>query len=135
MEDAYVHWPYRSPPKYEPFFFENFDVTKSRQWFWKNWTLTLYISVAYVVLIYFGQRYMRNRSAFGLRPALAMWNLILALFSAFGFFRVFPELIDVIRGPDGFYRSVCVRYEVHILITELQLCISVIVFHRSPEMS
>jgi len=113
MEEAYVEWPYKDPPTYQPFFFEIFDVDTSRKWFWQNWTLTLYISAVYLVLIYLGQRYMQNRRPFNLRFLLSLWNFALAGFSALALFRVAPELVDVLRGPNGFHRSVCVRDELN----------------------
>jgi elongation of very long chain fatty acids protein 6 len=109
MEDAYVDWPFKDPPFIEPYSFELFDLTKSRKWFWKNWTLTLYISAVYVILIYVGQRVMKNRAPFQLRPLLALWNFSLATFSAFAFIRTVPELLHVLQGPNGFHKSVCIR--------------------------
>jgi len=113
MEDAYVDWPYRDPPLIKPYPFEIFDLTASRKWFWANWTLTLYISLAYVILIHLGQYAMKSRPAFNLRPILTLWNFGLALFSATALVRVLPEFYAVLQGPNGFHRSVCVRDELN----------------------
>lgn len=110
MEDAYVDWPYMEPALLEPFSFEIFDLSRSRKWFWQNWTLTLYISVAYVVLIWLGQRWMMDRQPFNLRPLLTLWNFGLAIFSAVAFARIIPEFAHVLHGQNGFHRSVCVRF-------------------------
>ncbi|OXA47237.1 putative fatty acid elongation protein 3 [Folsomia candida] len=52
---------------------------------------------------------MKTRKPFDLRKGLFAWNVALAVFSAFGFLRVFSELSDVLSGQNGFHRSICVR--------------------------
>lgn len=50
---------------------------------------------------------MKGREAFDLRKQLAVWNFGMAAFSAFAFFRVFPELIYLLTKDDGLYRATC----------------------------
>lgn len=102
-------WPFMENATYKPFAFEEFDADESRRWFWDNWTLSVYASVIYVISLSIGQYLMKNRQPFNLRKPLAAWNCLLAVFSLFGFLRTGPDLLDVIRGPNGFHRSVCVR--------------------------
>ncbi len=102
-------WPYVQPPVFESYWFENFNVVKSRNWMEKNWTISLYICVAYVLFISAGTKFMKNRKAFDLRGPLALWNLGFSVFSIAGLIRCTPELWYVLKGDNGFHRSVCMR--------------------------
>jgi len=87
---------------------DTFDFNWSQQWMQAHWPKTVYLSVFYVIFIYFGQQYMKTRAKrFELRWLLALWNLGLATFSIIGVFRVGPELVHVLRQDDGFHHSVC----------------------------
>lgn len=109
-EDDYVVWPFMENPKYKPYWFERYDPERSRKWLWDNWTLSIYVSGVYLLLTFIGQYWMKNRPPYNLRRVLAIWNFSLAAFSVFGFLRTGPDLWDVLAGPNGFHRSVCVRY-------------------------
>jgi hypothetical protein len=85
------------------------ELTKLRRWVGQNWKVSIYASVIYVIIIYLGQSWMKNRPAYNLRPWLTVWNIVLALFSLVGFCRTFPELWMLIHEPHGFYISVCTR--------------------------
>lgn len=102
-------WPYAEPPLYEPFWLEKFDVVSCRDWMEKNWHWSVYICIAYVAIAGLGEQLMKTRPPFDLRYSLVVWNLCMALFSALGFIRCLPELLLVLKGPNGFHRSVCVR--------------------------
>ncbi|ODN05584.1 Elongation of very long chain fatty acids protein 6 [Orchesella cincta] len=102
-------WPYVQPPVFESFWFENFNVAKCKEWMEDNWTISIYICVAYLLMIFGGRKYMENRRPFNLQIPLALWNLGFAVFSVMGLWRCTPELWYVLQGPDGFHRSVCVR--------------------------
>ena len=51
------------------------------------------IIVAYMVLVFVGQRVMRDRKPFGLINSLALWNFALSAFSLMGACRTVPHLI------------------------------------------
>jgi elongation of very long chain fatty acids protein 6 len=85
------------------------ELTILRRWVGQHWKLSIYASVIYVILIYLGQSWMKNRPAYNLRTCLTFWNVILALFSLIGFARTAPELWHVLHEPYGFYTSVCTR--------------------------
>jgi elongation of very long chain fatty acids protein 6 len=102
-------WPYTDPPTIQSYDFEKFDAIGWRRWMYTNWPVSIHFSVLYLVFIVYGQRFMRNRQPFNLKPQLIIWNMSLALFSLCGFIRTFPELLQVIIGPHGLHRSVCVR--------------------------
>jgi len=92
----------------QPFDWEHVNLNNCRQWMGRNWTLSVYASALYVLLIFSGQHWMKTRSPFSLRRRLLVWNIALAIFSMLGFLRTFPEILYVVRET-GFYRSVCER--------------------------
>lgn len=102
-------YPIRNPEYMTVYEWENVELSVLRKWVGKNWKLSVYASAIYVVLIYCGQSWMKNRPAYDLRKWLTSWNIILAIFSLIGFLRTFPELFHVLSQPYGFYTSVCTR--------------------------
>lgn len=92
----------------QPFEWEHINLNVCRQWMGRNWTLSVYASALYVLLIFWVRHWMKTRSPFGLRRRLLLWNIGLAIFSMMGFLRTFPEILYVVRET-GFYRSVCER--------------------------
>ncbi|ODN05559.1 putative fatty acid elongation protein 3 [Orchesella cincta] len=107
------HWPYASPPTITAFEFERWNAHKWRRWMAKNWPLSIIASCIYLLLIFVGKRFMKNRQPFNLKSTMIVWNFLLASFSTCGFIRTFPELYQVLSGPNGFHRSVCVRDTLH----------------------
>jgi len=87
--------------------FSDFDRYEKRNWMEKNWTVSLYGVVAYVLFIYLGQEYMRNRKPMDLRRVMAVWNVVLAAFSICGTFSVVPEFLSMFAQANGFHDSVC----------------------------
>ncbi|PAA52008.1 hypothetical protein BOX15_Mlig027938g2 [Macrostomum lignano] len=77
-----------------------------RAWTERNWHYTVYISAIYVALVFYGQRYMKNRPPFNLRPMLAAWSGILAIFSIMGAYRTLPELIHTWQNY-SFHHTIC----------------------------
>ncbi|NXL34728.1 ELOV6 protein, partial [Glaucidium brasilianum] len=68
--------------------------------------MCLYFAAAYLVLIFGIQHLMKERRAYNLRPALTLWSLSLALFSAAGAIRVWKVMAFVI-STKGFKQSLC----------------------------
>ena len=66
------------------------------------------LSLVYVVLCFGGRELMRNRKAFDLKTLLALWNLILAVFSFCGMMRVVPQ-IALNLYLNGFEYTICHR--------------------------
>jgi len=88
----------------------NFNLSAWRTWFGSYWSLSIYISVVYLCVIFLGQKLMRNRKPFDLRKLLCSWNFALAAFSIIGTLRSAPELIHTLKQDNGFHVSVCLRY-------------------------
>lgn len=87
--------------------FETIDLPYWRNWFSDNWQWSVYIGIAYVAFINLGQKFMKNREPFDLRRLLAVWNFSMSIFSAFAFLRVYPELLYLLRKPEGLYKAAC----------------------------
>jgi hypothetical protein len=87
-------------------FEQKFDYTMSQKWMFDKWHTAFYWVALYMVLVFGGQSLMTRRDAYKLRKTLALWNVLLALFSIFGTFRTLPELVHVLK-EFGFRHSVC----------------------------
>ncbi|CAF4656758.1 unnamed protein product [Rotaria sp. Silwood1] len=72
----------------------------------ERWHNSFFYAIAYLLLIYAGQIYMKNKPRFELRFWLVTWSGLLAIFSIFGAIRVLPELIHVIY-THGIKYSIC----------------------------
>lgn len=93
------------------FGFERIDPVKWHHFFADQRSLVYYAGGAYITTIYTLQRWMRNRKAYHLRIPLFWWNLCLGIFSICGFARMAPGFLSVLKGPDGIYNSICVKYD------------------------
>lgn len=62
--------------------------------------------MTYLILVYFGRKYMNNRQPFNLRMPLAIWSGLLSMFSLVGTIIVWPEFIRVLRD-NGFVATYC----------------------------
>jgi len=104
------NWSFDFPLKRKPFEFELGDMNKHVDWFEVNYYRILGFGALYFAFVMGGQRFMKNRPPFDLKPALAVWNLCLGIFSAIGFARLFPDFADIWwSSDDGPYQYVCVR--------------------------
>ncbi|KAL3802048.1 hypothetical protein HJC23_010804 [Cyclotella cryptica] len=73
--------------------FERFyDPVSTLTWMQDRPMIPVWACVAYVVLIFAGQAYMKSRPAWSWRRLLALWNLGLSLFSWVGAIRTAPQL-------------------------------------------
>ena len=105
------------------------DVLKAQDWVHNNWTLTIPISVLYVLLVYGGRKWMESKPAYDLHRTLFLWNVGLAIFSIFGALSVVPNLVHHIY-KNGFKQSVCItttKYDPHINIWLLFFALSKII--------
>lgn len=82
------------------------DFQYFQSWCLSHTHLPIYSVVIYVLAIYLGSLWMKNRPAFDLRRPLFLWNAALAAFSIIGCIRTGTELIHVL-STTGFYGSIC----------------------------
>lgn len=85
----------------------NFDIIFWRKTFRQIWTVSVYASVAYLVLIFGGAFLMRNRKPYKLSGLLAVWNIVLSIMSIWAFYRTLPEFTSHLSGENGLYHTVC----------------------------
>lgn len=85
---------------------QEFDSNKGMEWFQRNWKISLYASVVYVLFIYAATKFMVGREPYKLRLPLAVWSGILAVFSIVCTIRSLPEFYDSIFNR-SFRFSVC----------------------------
>jgi elongation of very long chain fatty acids protein 6 len=87
--------------------FESPDFVHSlRNWMNQNWSNSIIYAFIYVLIIFGGRAYMANKDRFELRGILAAWNIMLAVFSIVGTFRLLPEMYYVLSNH-GFEYSIC----------------------------
>uniref|UniRef100_A0A0M3IGQ8 Elongation of very long chain fatty acids protein n=1 Tax=Ascaris lumbricoides TaxID=6252 RepID=A0A0M3IGQ8_ASCLU len=90
------------------------DILFGEEWnvdrtiaFMALWVPTSFkITVAYLAMVYFGQKMMRNKAAFELDRLLAVWNFSFSIFSAIAAYRLIPELLWAFKNL-GFVGSYC----------------------------
>jgi elongation of very long chain fatty acids protein 6 len=87
-------------------FEENFDHDGFLEWIQQNWTQSFWYASFYVAFIFGGRKYMADRPRFTLRWPLAIWSLILGVFSIMGAVRTIPELVYMLRKY-GLEQSIC----------------------------
>lgn len=102
--DDYVFWRPYIPvlSKYE----QQFDVEGSVQATLQYWPYTVPISTLYLIAVYAGAQWMKNRPPYSLRKELAIWSAVLCIFSLIGALNVVPEaLLSLKRG--GIFGATC----------------------------
>ncbi|CAG7821606.1 unnamed protein product [Allacma fusca] len=90
--------------------FEVYDILGTIHWFHKYRIIMLIIIVLYLLSVYFGQKWMKNRPPFKLTFLLFFWNFGLALFSIICTWRGIPEFLYLLSKPDGAYLVACVGF-------------------------
>ncbi|OXA46224.1 putative fatty acid elongation protein 3 [Folsomia candida] len=102
-------WPleYENPPKFVPFWFENVDTFRWKEIMLRNPNFAWYTCAVYLTTVFSLQFYMKDRPVADVKKVMVGWNAFLAIFSAFGFYRVAQELLFNLSQTDGYYRTVC----------------------------
>ena len=82
------------------------------EWMVKYKEVPVVLAVLYVVLVFGGKAYMEDKKPMDLRMPLALWSLLLAVFSLLGAVRTVPRVFDILRNR-GVEHLVCgdTRYE------------------------
>ena len=84
----------------------NFDYYSKRQWLKEHLYIPYVIAIMYLMGIYLGQRWMKNRQAYHLKKPLITWNVALSIFSIIGSLRIIPWFISFIMSY-GLHASCC----------------------------
>lgn len=88
-------------------FEEKWDENKFSQYMNEHWADSFVYSAVYLMIIFGGKHVMSKRRRYDLRPYLALWSGLLAIFSILGTIRTLPELISSIKDHNLEY-SICV---------------------------
>jgi len=91
------------------FKFEEVDHTYWHDLITSTWKLSIYAGVAYILVIFGIQWWMKDKDPYQLKWPLFWWNLGLGIFSIIGFSRTLPGFLDVFGKENGLYQSVCVK--------------------------
>ena len=76
-------------------------------WAHDHMNVAFAVCALYILSLIVGTRWMKTRPAFRLKLPLAVWNLVLAVFSMIGFLRTAPHLVYYMFARErGFYNSV-----------------------------
>ncbi|NXI98889.1 ELOV6 protein, partial [Psophia crepitans] len=78
----------------------------AREWMQRNWHRSLFLSVAYLIVTFGIQHFMKERRGYSLRIPLTLWSFGLALFSTVGACRIWKQVIFIL-STKGFKQSVC----------------------------
>jgi len=87
-------------------FEQTHNVEEFQKYMREHWQDTFVYSVVYLIVVFGTQFYMNSRKRLELRPYLAFWSGILALFSIIGSIRTVPELVYNLQKY-GFEFSLC----------------------------
>jgi elongation of very long chain fatty acids protein 6 len=93
------------PPFYFPYE-KDFRPEALAKWTEEHWSVAIIAVLAYGTLISYGPKYMMDKKAFELKFPLAIWNILLAVFSWIGALRTVPYLVHILMTKD-YYGTVC----------------------------
>ena len=96
-------------PVLEPYYFDfenNYDIDIVHRWMVNNFWLPIVSVVIYMLFCYYGRKVMQRCKEFDLKISLAIWNLLLSIFSAWAMLRTAPHLIHNF-SVKSFERSIC----------------------------
>ncbi|CAG2120991.1 unnamed protein product, partial [Medioppia subpectinata] len=93
--------------EWEDYMFRTLNADSLHEFMQKKWYYSVYISIAYIILIPIIKQWMKSRGKpYNLRTLLTFWNSFLAIFSIIGVIRCLPEFIHILRTK-GFEASYC----------------------------
>lgn len=76
------------------------------QWHAENWMICFPFALIYVLSVYYGVQYMKNRKPYNLRYLLGLWSAVLGAFSMIGSYYFLPEILSTLYR-DGFHAAAC----------------------------
>lgn len=85
---------------------ENWDDEYWMKWHQQNWLICIPLSIFYVLSVYYGVQFMKNRKPFTLRYFLGIWSAVLGIFSILGSYYFLPEILSKLYN-DGLHKAAC----------------------------
>ena len=98
-----------------------------------NYTIPMVVVAVYLLLCYNGTIYMKSKKSFNILNQLAIWNLILALFSIYGTIRVVPHFLVKLSGMT-FEESVCDSAATYFGAGAAGLSVQLFILSKIPEL-
>ena len=84
-----------------------FSCSDSITWLHDNWYIPVVSGILYLLFVYFGKQWMKNRKPFNLKLPLTLWNSVLAAFSIIGASVCVPATIHSTKEK-GFIYTTCI---------------------------
>jgi elongation of very long chain fatty acids protein 6 len=111
-----------------------FSTLYAVDWAAANWAVPIALCVVYLVLsLWVGPWLMAGRGKVECKNQLAVWNLLLAVFSAVGFVRTAPHLLYYAWRHGG-WASVCAPAETAFGQGAVGLWVMLFIFSKVPEL-
>ena len=85
---------------------KRFDEKVAIPWMSQYWHWSIYISALYLVLVYLGYQYMKDKEPFNLRTALCVWSACLSVFSLYAFIKIVDPAYKLIYFG-GLQHAIC----------------------------
>lgn len=113
----------------------SFSGIESSNWMHGKDYIPIGTSIAYVILIFYIQKWMQKRKPFHLVGPLYYWNLLLSIFSTVGFIRTAPHLYGYyMKQNQSFYITTCKSGMENAMNSEVGLWSMLFVFSKFPEL-
>ena len=84
----------------------SFNEHNSIRWMRDHWYWSFYCSAVYLLLIYLGRQYMKDRKPYNLRHALCCWSAGLSIFSLYAVYCIYPIAYNMVY-IGGFQHAIC----------------------------
>ena len=124
-------------PAIEPFFFDfekNYNPLPVLEYMASvNYSIPLAVVAIYLCMCYYGSIYMKSRKPFNIINQLAVWNLVLALFSIYGTLRVVPHLLFKLSVMT-FEESICDSAHSYFGAGAAGLSVQLFILSKLPEL-
>jgi len=86
---------------------EHYWIWQVSDWMDQHYEIPFFVTVIYILFVYFGRKYMEKREAFDLQGPLAFWNFLLAAFSIYGAYQILPNFLNEWVNGRGFLWEQC----------------------------
>jgi len=105
--DLFANWTNSKPHK-ELYSFELLDSPTVYKFITGYRKFAIWLGFVYLLFLYFGPKYMKNRPAFNLKFPLAIWNFLLAALSVILLWRSGQDYWRI-WATSGHYEAVCLK--------------------------
>lgn len=86
---------------------EHFSEPDVTAWMIRHFEVPIFATAIYLVMVFKGQEYMKDRPAFQVKWLFILWNFILSVFSICGAVMSVRIFMGYLEEPDGWFNTVC----------------------------